>query len=90
MKRVFLSENIRDQVCHLPPNLKKKIRNAFDEILTNPSIGKALEEELAGLLSYKLGRVRIVYKITHPEITIVAMGPRKTIYEKVIFELRRK
>ena len=89
MKRIFLSEEIRSQIRHLPPDLKKKIRNALDELLGIPSLGKELEEELQGYRSYKLGKIRIIYKINTPHITVIALGPRKTIYEKIILELKR-
>ena len=71
----------RLRVMH--PQLKRKIRAALDEIIHNPVCGKQLKLELANLRSYKVGRFRIIYRITLDKtIELVAAGPRKTIYEE--------
>ncbi|OGL45306.1 MAG: hypothetical protein A2W05_08665 [Candidatus Schekmanbacteria bacterium RBG_16_38_10] len=65
------------------PLLKKKVRAALDEILNNSSAGKALRRELEGLSSLRVGQLRIIYRVTSQEyIEIVAIGPRKVIYEE--------
>jgi mRNA interferase RelE/StbE len=68
----------------LHPELKKKLKEALRIVLDNPSIGKALKEELEGLRSYRVRRFRIVYQVvsTKREIRIVAIGPRETIYRE--------
>lgn len=87
---LVLQENERQTLRILPPGLKKKIRNGLDEILSDPLCGKALIEELAGFRSYKVGAVRMVYKIEKNAIHLIAIGPRKNIYQRAISELRRK
>jgi mRNA interferase RelE/StbE len=75
------------------PDLKKRVRAAFDEILNDPLCGKALKEELAGLRSFRIKRFRIIYKVSSKkEISIVALGPRKYIYEETfrIIQKRKK
>jgi mRNA interferase RelE/StbE len=47
----------------LHPQIKKKVRVARDSILSNPYCGKALKDELAGLRSFRVDRVRIIYRI---------------------------
>lgn len=64
------------------PQLKKKIRAALDEIIHAPDCGKPLKLELAGLRSYRVGRFRIIYRLDLDIIELVAVGPRKTIYEE--------
>lgn len=50
----------------------------------------ALVDELAGLRSCRVGRLRIVYRLTGNRIIeIVAVGPRRTIYEETYRLLRR-
>jgi len=67
--------------CH--PQLKRKIRAGLRHILTDPESGKSLKEELEGLKSYRISRFRIIYRLsTKQTIEIVAVGPRKTIYEE--------
>lgn len=51
----------------------------------DPHAGKALQGELAGLRSLRLGGHRIVYRAGSARvIDIVAVGPRKTIYEQTL------
>ena len=67
--------------CH--PQLKRKIRAGLQRILTEPESGKSLKDELEGLKSYHISRFRIIYRISSKKtIDIVAVGPRKTIYEE--------
>ena len=72
-----------NRIRGMHPQLKRKIRAALDEIIHNPVCGKQLKLELAGLRSYRVGRFRIIYRITPDKtIELVAAGPRKTIYEE--------
>ena len=67
--------------CH--PQLKRKIRAGLRHIVTEPESGKSLKDELEGLKSYRIGRFRIVYRIPAKRIIdIVAIGPRRMIYEE--------
>ena len=67
--------------CH--PKLKRKIRAGLQHIVTEPESGKSLKDELDGLKSYRISRFRIIYRISSKKIIdIVAIGPRKTIYEE--------
>jgi mRNA interferase RelE/StbE len=74
----------------LHPELKRKVRSALDDILDDPSVGKALRHELAGLRSCRIGRLRIVYRIASAAVVeIVAVGPRATIYQETWKRVRR-
>ena len=67
--------------CH--PKLKRKIRAGLKHIVSEPESGKSLKDELEGLKSYRISRFRIIYRISSKKtIEIVAVGPRKTIYEE--------
>jgi len=51
--------------------------------VTEPESGKSLKDELEGLKNYRISRFRIIYRISSKLIIdIVAVGPRKTIYEE--------
>ena len=89
MKRsLILSDTLREFIRHLPPNLKRKIKNGLREIAGNPSAGKTLRDELAGLRSYRIGNCRIVYQVNERAITLITVGPRKTVYQKAALELK--
>jgi len=65
------------------PELKRKVRSVLKQILNNPSSGKALKEKLNGLNSFRVGRIRIIYRpVARRVIEIVAIGPRKSIYRE--------
>ena len=67
--------------CH--PRLKRKIRAGLQHIVTDPESGKSLKDDLVSLKSYRISRFRIIYRISSKQtIDVVAVGPRKTIYEE--------
>ena len=66
----------------LHPALKKRIHAALDQIRLQPGEGKPLQRELKGYRSFRIGKFRIIYRVTVKEIEIVAVGPRRTIYEE--------
>lgn len=75
----------------LHPDLKRKIRAGLDVIRTEPAAGKELRDELAGLRSLRVGRLRIVYRVAgRRPIDLVAIGPRRTIYQETLRLLRRE
>lgn len=91
MKRsLVVPEALRDLSRHLPPLLKKKVGQALEEILWNPHSGKALREELSGLHSYRIGKIRIIYQISEKAITLITIGPMETVYQKAALELKRQ
>jgi len=71
-------------VRSLHPNLKRKIKAALQTVRCEPQGGKALKNELEGLRSFRVGKLRVVYRIKERIIEIVAIGPRKTIYEETL------
>ena len=75
----------------LHPRLKKKIRTALREITDDPNTGRALKDELNGLWSYRIKKIRIIYRFTGKKhIDIIAIGPRKNIYEETYKLLKKK
>jgi mRNA-degrading endonuclease RelE of RelBE toxin-antitoxin system len=88
--RLKLSEETRSLIQHLHPGLKRKVRAALEQILQHPSSGKALRDDLQGLRSLAVGRFRIIYRPFPTTIEIVAIGPRKTIYEDTLRLITRE
>ena len=80
--KLRISDDLTDFVRGTHPDLKRKIKSALKRILSDPHSGKSLREELKGLSSYRIGRFRIIYRVASDHIIeIVAIGPRKIIYE---------
>jgi mRNA interferase RelE/StbE len=71
-------------VRSLHPDIKRKIKAGIKLILENPNAGKALKGDLSGLYSFRTGRFRIIYKFLYNEITLITIGPRKTIYQETM------
>jgi len=79
--RLNVPDSVAALIRKMHPRLKRKIRSALEEISTDPYSGKALREELKGLMTFRVSTFRIVYRIADDNILdIVAIGPRKSIY----------
>lgn len=73
------------------PELKKKVRNAFEILTEEPYSGKALKDEIEGLMSFRVSRFRIIYRVFKKgQIEVVAIGPRKIIYKETLKMIRRE
>jgi mRNA-degrading endonuclease RelE of RelBE toxin-antitoxin system len=70
-------------IQNLHPDLKRKVRDALKQLLADPHTGKALKDDLEGLRSLRLGRIRIIYRLAGSKrLELVAIGPRAIIYEE--------
>ena len=76
-------KTVRNLIRHLHPQMKRKVRAALSDILKDPNCGKPLERELKGYWSLRISRYRIVYRPDEAGAEIVAIGPRRTIYEEM-------
>ncbi len=80
-----------DIIRSLHPKLKKKIKPSLQIIVDQPESGKALRDELAGLRSFRVGKFRIIYRVSSKsQIDLVALGPRVRIYEETYRLLRKE
>jgi mRNA interferase RelE/StbE len=89
MRRLRVPGDVASLIRGLHPDLKKKVRSALDAVVADPSVGKALRDELSGLRSCRVGRFRIIYRVAGSVIEIVAVGPRTTIYAETWRRVRR-
>jgi mRNA-degrading endonuclease RelE of RelBE toxin-antitoxin system len=69
------------------PDLKRKVRAALMDILTDPDCGKPLKGELEGSWSFRIGQHRIIYRPDGEGAEVVAIGPRMTIYEQTVQQI---
>ena len=84
MYKLRVSDDTKKLVRTMHPKLKQKVRDALKNILSDPSSGKGLKDEPAGLRSFRVSRFRIIYRVSSKkeQIEIVAIGPRDRIYEE--------
>lgn len=88
--RLRVPHDVADLLRGLHPSLKQRIKGALHTLQNDPLVGKPLREELAGLRSYRVARFRIIYRIADKNtIELVAVGPRRNIYEET-FRLLQK
>jgi len=90
--RFRLPDDIVTLVRKLHPALKANVRQALRLIGQNPYSGKALKEELTNLRSFRVRKYRIIYRIFEQDniLEIVAIGPRKSIYEETFGIISRE
>jgi len=79
-----LPDDVAALVRKLHPALKTNVRQALQLIGRDPYCGKALKDELGDLRSYRVKKYRIIYRVHELDkvLEIVALGPRKSIYEE--------
>lgn len=88
--KIRVPHEVAEMLGGLHPELKRKVKFALKKILSDPHSGKALRDELKGLHSVKVGRLRIIYRIASDRIIeIVAIGPRQRIYEETYLLLKK-
>jgi mRNA interferase RelE/StbE len=88
--RIRVPGSVTDLVRGLHPALKRKVRGGLDLVRSDPTAGRPLLDELPGLRSLRVGRLRIVYRIAPKRvIEVVAIGPRRTIHAETLRLLRR-
>ena len=89
--RLRIPDDVAALIRGLHPSIKKKVRAARAAIVDAPEIGRALKDELASLRSYRLGNLRIVYRLAKGRVSeVVAVGPRRHIYEDTYRRIRRE
>ncbi len=80
---VRINDELSAFIRTLHPVLKKRVHAALHSIRKEPAGGKQLQDELEGYRSFRVGKFRIIYRQTALKaIEIVAVGPRRTIYEE--------
>lgn len=91
MYNIVYAKEAKNIIHSLSNKKKLQIEDAIKRIATNPKIGKFLTQELKGLVSYRSGPYRIIYRIYHNEIMvlILTIGHRKDVYRKMSRRLNR-
>ncbi|HWP90747.1 MAG TPA: type II toxin-antitoxin system RelE/ParE family toxin [Thermodesulfobacteriota bacterium] len=88
--KLKLSDDVRDLVSHLHPEIKRKVRTALSKIIKDPLSGKGLRGELQGMRSLRVSKFRIIYRPVPDIIEVIAIGPRRTIYEETLRLIRKE
>jgi mRNA interferase RelE/StbE len=86
--RTVLAPAAAAVVRELPPDVKRSVRAALENLSEDPYVGKELLRDLRGLRSYRARRYRIVYEVSPStrEVRVVAVAHRSTLYEELAQE----
>jgi mRNA interferase RelE/StbE len=60
--KLVIPDGVANLIRGLHPHLKQKIKWSLKIILANPQAGKALKDELEGLISFQVSRLRVIYR----------------------------
>ena len=90
--RLVYAALCRRQILRLPPVLKPFARKAIAQQAQEPHTGKRLERELAGYLSLRTKRYRVIYRVDESSRTLEIryVGHRRDIYEVFTEEIRQR
>jgi len=82
--KVLLSSQSGKFYRRLQKNVQGRVRKALISLENQPHAGKKLHGDLRGNYSLRVGKIRIVYNVSEKDKTVyvIAVGPRKTIYEQ--------
>lgn len=89
--KIRAPDEIASLIRSAHPQLKRKIKSALNLIVADPALGKSFRDELKGLKSFQVSRFRIIYQTSSKRvIELIAIGPRKTIYEETYRIIRKE
>jgi mRNA interferase RelE/StbE len=88
--RIKISAEAADLVRNLHPQIKRKVRAALDEIIKAPASGEQLHGELAAFRSFRIGKIRIIYREKADILEIIAIGRREVIYYETTLLVKRQ
>jgi mRNA-degrading endonuclease RelE of RelBE toxin-antitoxin system len=83
MYRVQIAPAAAHAFRQLHPQIRKQLKAGMRELSENPYSGKMLQNELAGFLTYRIRRHRIIYRIEEAEkvLKVFMIGHRAEIYD---------
>jgi mRNA interferase RelE/StbE len=89
--RPDIPPRVAEIVRHLPPDVKRSVKQALRALSADPFAGAPLMRELSGLWKFKVRRFRIIYEVERKArvIRIFAIGHRREVYEELADRLRQ-
>ena len=89
--RPDIPPHIAEIVRHLPPDVKRSVKQALRSLSADLFSGTPLIRELSGLWKFKVRRFRIIYELDRKArlIRIFAIGPRQEVYEDLADRMRQ-
>ena len=81
---VYHTTVVQDDIPHITPAWRDRIRDAIeDKLVTSPELfGKPLRRSLKGYRKLRVGNYRIVFRIQHTKVIILAILHRSVVYKE--------
>lgn len=88
--RPDIPPHVAEVIRHLPPDIKRSVKQALRSLSADLISGVPLMRELSGLWKYKVRRFRIIYELDRKAriIRIYAVSHRREVYEKLAGQMR--
>ncbi len=87
MIKVLLTKDAQEDLDTFIVDVLERVYTALDRLVQNPQLGKQLQANLKPARSYRFGtpqgEFRICYLIHDGQIVVLAIGPRKEIYQSL-------
>ena len=89
--RPDIPPHVAEIIRHLPPDVKRSVKQALRLLSADPFSGAPLMRELSGLWKFKVRRFRIIYELDRRAriLRIFAISHRREVYEELAEHLRR-
>lgn len=89
---IELTEEAESSLKKLHIDNQRRIRKLIKQLKDNPELGKKLIMELSGFRSLRIGKYRVIYVVNKNKliISIVEIGHRKEVYDKIRYRLNQE
>ena len=88
-KVIYHPDVLKEDLVKIPQNMREAIRRAIEtRLIPDPFLsGEPLRQSLKGHRKLRVGDYRVIYRVTHDQITVLKIGHRKEVYTKVFSRL---
>lgn len=91
MMKILASDQVQGWLAALPPDTRKRVRQALRELAEGQGDIKALHSELAGWCRLRVGGLRIVYRsLPGKTIRLDYADTRDVVYENFLHQVALK
>ena len=81
-KKVDYKKSVSKDLRNIDHSHRIRVVNQIEhELSEDPSAGKPLQGNFKGLLSFRCGDYRVIYKLTNESILILRISHRKDVYD---------
>ncbi len=82
--KIYATKRFLKEFSKYDASLQERVKKKISELRENPHLGIPLTAEFKGKYKLRIGDFRVIYEIDHQNarIFLLAIGPRKNIYDR--------